>query len=68
MESGRCDSRRSDRGHGDRPGVAARAVFLTGLAAWAWLELADGANWFRRLIGLGGLTYVIVEIASTLES
>ena len=29
----------------------ARATFYVGLTAWAWEELADGANWFRRALG-----------------
>lgn len=45
---------------------AARAVFLVALGAWAWEELADGANWVRRLVGAGGLVYVVAEVASEL--
>jgi len=44
----------------------ARAVFYTGLAAWAWLELTGGVNWVRRLLGLGGLVYVVVQVARAL--
>ncbi len=31
--------------------------------AWAWLELADGDNWFRRLLGAGGLVWVVTRVA-----
>jgi hypothetical protein len=41
----------------------ARAVFLVGLAVWAWLELVDGANPVRRALGAAGLAAVIVRIA-----
>lgn len=44
----------------------ARATFYAGLAAWAWEELADGANWLRRLLGAGGLVYVVVKVGSAL--
>lgn len=46
----------------------ARAVFLTGLAAWAWKELEDGVNWFRRAIGAAGLIFVIAMIAEALRT
>lgn len=45
----------------------ARAAFYAGLAAWAWLELADGANWFRRALGAAGLAYVVVAVCTALE-
>ena len=45
---------------------AARAVFLVALGAWAWEELAGGTNWLRRLVGAGGLVYVVAEVASEL--
>ena len=44
----------------------ARAVFYAGLVAWAWLELADGANWVRRALGAGGLVYVVVKVGAAL--
>ena len=44
----------------------ARAVLYAGLAAWAWLELADGANWVRRALGAGGLVYVVVKVGAAL--
>jgi hypothetical protein len=46
----------------------ARATFYTGLAAWAWKELEDGVNWFRRAIGAAGLIFVIVSIAEALRT
>jgi len=44
----------------------ARATFYAGLTAWAWEELADGANWFRRALGVGGLVYVVVKVGQAL--
>jgi len=43
-----------------------RATFYTGLAAWAWEELTDGANPVRRAMGATGLGYVIVKLSDAL--
>lgn len=43
-----------------------RATFYTGLAAWAWEELADGANVLRRAFGAAGLGYVVVSVGHAL--
>jgi hypothetical protein len=45
---------------------SARAVFYVGLAAWAWEELTDGVNWFRRTVGAAGLVYVVVQVGAAL--
>jgi hypothetical protein len=42
----------------------ARAAFYVGLSAWAWMELADGANWARRLLGAAALVYVVIKLAA----
>ncbi len=44
----------------------ARALFLAGLGAWAWGELADGSNWVRRAMGAGGFVYVITNLGDAL--
>src|SRR2546428_5632104 len=44
----------------------ARAAFYAGLAAWAWGELAGGANWVRRALGAGGLVYVVIKVGAAL--
>ena len=44
----------------------ARAVFYTALAAWAWLELAAGVNWARRVLGAAGLVFVVVRVGAAL--
>jgi hypothetical protein len=33
---------------------AARVISDVALLVWAYEEIVDGANWFRRLIGVGG--------------
>ncbi len=43
-----------------------RAVFFTGLTIWAYLELAEGVNGFRRVLGAGGLAWVIWSLSSDL--
>ena len=43
-----------------------RALFLLGLAVWAWEELAAGVNWFRRLIGAGVFIWLIAQVAAAL--
>lgn len=44
----------------------ARATFYAGLAAWAWIELADGTNRFRRALGAGGFVYVVIKVGVVL--
>jgi hypothetical protein len=41
---------------------AAGLVSSAGILVWAYQEVTDGANWFRRLLGLGGAAYVLVAI------
>lgn len=44
----------------------ARAAFYAGLAAWAWGELAGGANRVRRALGAAGIVYVVIEVGAAL--
>lgn len=44
----------------------ASAIFYVAFSAWAWEELAQGVNWFRRLLGGAGLVLVAVSLAVTL--
>ena len=46
----------------------ARATFYAALAAWAFMEAEDGVNWFRRMVGVVGLVFVIVKIADALRT
>jgi hypothetical protein len=45
----------------------ASAVFHIGIGIWAYLELTDGANWVRRLLGAGALAYIVVKLAAELD-
>ena len=42
---------------------ALAAIGYVFIAIWAYLELTDGVNLFRRAIGLAGLVYIVVIIA-----
>jgi hypothetical protein len=43
-----------------------RAVFTVGLAVWAFEEAVSGVNWFRRLLGVGVLVWILAGLASEL--
>jgi hypothetical protein len=43
-----------------------RAVFTIGLAVWAVEEVVSGVNWFRRLLGVGALVWIVVDLAGKL--
>lgn len=45
----------------------ARAVFYVALTVWAWEEAAHGVNVFRRILGVGGLIYVVVGITTAIS-
>jgi hypothetical protein len=36
------------------------------LAVWAWLELTDGANWARRVLGGAALGYFVAAVGQSL--
>jgi hypothetical protein len=44
----------------------ARATFYSGFAAWSWLELTAGSNWFRRVLGAAAFVYVIAKVGTAL--
>jgi hypothetical protein len=50
-------------GDGDVRDVG-QAIGAVGLAAFAWLEAADGDNWLRRLLGVGVLAGLVVRLAA----
>ena len=47
--------------HG-RTAAAATLVSRLALIVWSAEEIFDGANWFRRLLGIGGATFGIAEL------
>jgi hypothetical protein len=60
----------ADLAHRFTHGLAAAyasATFYVALGIWAYLEAADGVNWFRRLLGAGFLAYVLVRLALELH-
>ena len=44
----------------------ARGAFYALLAAWAWLELSEGANAVRRIAGAIGLVYVVIKLGEAI--
>ena len=45
----------------------ARALFFMGLTVWAWLELAEGVNVFRRALGAAGLAWALYLLQDDLS-
>jgi hypothetical protein len=43
-----------------------RVVFTVALGVWAGEEAIAGANWFRRLLGVGVFVWIVVDLARTL--
>src|SRR6201984_1350508 len=41
-----------------------RAVFTVGLAVWALEEAVRGVNWFRRLLGVVVLVWIVAGLAA----
>ncbi len=48
--------------HG-RTATATKLVSRLALLVWAGEEIFDGANWFRRLLGVGGAAWGIADLA-----
>jgi hypothetical protein len=51
---------------GDTAHDIGRAIFTLALAVWALEEAVGGVNWFRRLLGVGVLVWVIAGLAGEL--
>lgn len=49
---------------GDEAGRGARNLSNLVLLVWAYEEVTAGANWLRRLIGLGGVAYSVGSLVS----
>jgi hypothetical protein len=41
-------------------------AFTVGLAVWALEEAVGGVNWFRRLLGVGALVWIVAGLAGEL--
>jgi hypothetical protein len=46
---------------GGTPHDVGRAVFILGLAVWALEEMVGGVNWFRRLLGVAALVWIVAS-------
>jgi hypothetical protein len=46
----------------------ASAVSHLAFGIWAYLELVDGVNWFRRLLGLAIAIYTAIHLGMALRS
>lgn len=44
-----------------REQAALGRIARLGMGVWAWEELIDGDNWFRRLLGAAGLAWVAAD-------
>ena len=53
--------------HGTGSAYASSVSYLA-FAIWAYLELVEGVNWFRRLLGLVFATSTTVHLAMALQS
>jgi hypothetical protein len=40
-----------------------RAIFNLGLVVWALEEAVSGVNWFRRLLGVGALVWIVIALS-----
>ena len=40
-----------------------RAIFTLGVAVWALQEAVGGVDWFRRLLGVGVLAWIVASLA-----
>ena len=52
---------------GGRAAGYATAVSRLALAVFAYLELSDGANWFRRLLGAVVLIWLVITLGHALR-
>jgi hypothetical protein len=46
-----------------RTAAASRLVSHLALLVWSAEEMVDGANWFRRLLGVGGGAWTVAKLA-----
>jgi len=48
--------------------VFALSVSYVAMSIWAYLELTQGVNWFRRMLGVGYLAFAAVRVALALQT
>ena len=49
---------------GDEAGRGPRNLSNLALLLWGYREATDGANWFRNLVGLGGVAVSVRELVT----
>lgn len=47
--------------------LVARALFYVAFISWAYLELTEGANGFRRLLGAAALAWTVYSLQGELS-
>jgi hypothetical protein len=47
------------------PRDVGRVVFMLGLAVWAVEEIMGGVNWFRRLLGVAAIAWIVVGLVTS---
>lgn len=52
---------------GGRGHTYAMSIAYVALTVWAYEETAHGVNWFRRLLGIAFLVYLVVRIGDALH-
>jgi hypothetical protein len=57
----------AEQTHGTGSSYASSVSYLA-FAIWAYLELVEGVNWFRRLLGLAVASATTVHLALALQS
>jgi hypothetical protein len=45
----------------------ARAVSYLAMTIWAYEELVDGVNWFRRLLGFAYMLILVIRVAHAIH-
>jgi hypothetical protein len=51
---------------GGTPHDVGRVVSTLGLSVWALEEIVGGANWFRRLLGIGVFIWIVASLVGGL--
>jgi len=52
--------------HGSDSAYASSIAYVA-LGVWAYVELVEGVNWFRHLLGLVFLTSTVIRLATALQ-
>lgn len=47
--------------------TVAAAVYFVAIGTWSYLEIAQGANWFRRVLGALVMTWTLYSLVLRLQ-